>query len=148
MPRYCLPPTISPALVPDKFSTQRVKDVPDAQVDGFGQAKRGNRTAHLSKISQIPRSQSRNNCRNQGFKCPRSVVAFLWVRGESSQLPERPCSVVGSAPTTAGSWVAWYGGLGIGIGGVDSDRWIDGLEPFECRCGSLLPTWEWSTCRR
>jgi hypothetical protein len=83
----------------------------------------------------------------EGSNVPGAWLPFYGCE-ESRPSCRRGRVVVGSAPTTAGSWVAWYGGLGIGIGGVDSDRWIDGLEPFECRCGSLLPTWEWSNCRR
>jgi hypothetical protein len=94
-------------------------------------------------------SQSRNNCRNQGFKCPRSVVAFLSMLGESSQLSERPCR--GSFSTNTG-WklgrlLRWP--FGIVFGGVDSDRWIDGLEPFECRFGSPSAYgWAGRLCRR
>ncbi len=124
----CLRPTISPGLVPDKFARRRVEDVPDAQTDGSGQAKRGNGTAHLfQNMSPIPRSQSRTNGRNRGFKCPRSVVAFLWMRDRSSRC--RRCRVdVRSAPRLAGSWVACYGGLRVGVGmgegsgGEDSEQ--------------------------
>jgi hypothetical protein len=107
----------SPALVPDKFATRKVQNVPNAQTDGFGQAKCGNGTAHLSKRSPIPRSQRRNNCRNQRLKCSRAWLPFYrWWEGRPSC--RRGRVEVRSAPTLAGSWVACYGGLEIGIGGV------------------------------